>query len=418
MPQQQNTSVVALQLEKVRTRLPQLYERDNALLNMIQQRGDVEMVSSRNMRIPVQIRPGGKFGQVNMDGGDLGRGSGTRYQPAQVSPISFRFATEISKLVEYVTNSGEKAIANAVEREIIQSMAQFRNVLDRYLMTAGDAVIGEVATGGVSGNTLTLTDPHRADLMYFNQDVAIYSSDLATKRGESDITSIDYDSGEITLSALPSGTVAGDKVLISGVAGSNPVGIYGIKYHQSNAASGMWLNLNRATYPELRTPRVNANNSALTTGPIRLALNKLRKALGANIVQEKRLIACLNVEQEDAYEQLGIVISEIIKDSSARQGMDLFFNGPKTMASVPMYPNVHADPLRIDFLALEHWGRAVSKEIDFYEVDGNRIFPLYNTTSGGVEAAFVYYYVTTFQVFTDNPRCGAYIDGLIRPSGY
>ncbi len=416
--QQRNTDVVALQLEKVREKLPQLYERDDTLLTMIQERGDVEPVSSRNMRIPIQIRPGGKFGQVNMDGGDLGRGSGTKYQPAQVSPISFRFATEISKLIEYSTNSDEKAIRNAVDREIVQSMAQFRNVLERYLHTAGDAVIGEIDTGGVNGNTLTLKDPHRADLMYFNQDVSIYNSGLDTKRGESDITAIDYEAGEITLATAPSGTLAGDKVLVSGVLGANPVGLYGIKYHQNNGTTGMWLNLNRATYPEIRTPRVNANSSSLTTGPIRLALNKLRKALGANVLQQKRLIACLNVEQEDAYEQLGIVISEIIKESSARQGMDLFFNGPKTMASVPMYPNVHADPLRIDFLALEHWGRAVSKEVDFYEVDGTKIFPLYNTTSGGVEAAFVYYYVTTFQVFTDNPRCGAYIDNLIRPSGY
>ena len=42
MPAQANANVVALQLEKVRDKVPLLYERDDILLTMIQQRGDVE----------------------------------------------------------------------------------------------------------------------------------------------------------------------------------------------------------------------------------------------------------------------------------------------------------------------------------------------------------------------------------------
>ena len=99
MAQMQNTQTIALQLEKVRDKVPLLYERDDVLLTMIQQRGDVEKVSSRNMRLPLQVTPGGKAGSYNADGGDLGRGSGTSYDVAQVSPIYFRFAVEISKLV-------------------------------------------------------------------------------------------------------------------------------------------------------------------------------------------------------------------------------------------------------------------------------------------------------------------------------
>ena len=71
MAQIQNSQSVALQLEKVRDKLPLLYERDDILLTMIQQRGDVERVSSRNMRLPLQIRLGGKAGLANMDNGDL-----------------------------------------------------------------------------------------------------------------------------------------------------------------------------------------------------------------------------------------------------------------------------------------------------------------------------------------------------------
>src|SRR5712671_7277206 len=122
MPAQANANVIALQLEKVRDKVPLLYERDDILLTMIQQRGDVEKVSSRNMRLPLQVNPGGKAGSYNADGGDLGRGSGTAYDVAQVSPIFFRFAIEITKLVEYATNGRERAVENAAKREVANGM--------------------------------------------------------------------------------------------------------------------------------------------------------------------------------------------------------------------------------------------------------------------------------------------------------
>jgi hypothetical protein len=118
MAQMQNAQSVALQLEKVRNKLPRLYERDDILLTRIQLRGDVERVSSRNLRLPLQIRPGGKAGLANLDGGDLGRGSGTTYDVVQVTAVFFRHAAEITKLVEYSINSPEKAIENAAKREV------------------------------------------------------------------------------------------------------------------------------------------------------------------------------------------------------------------------------------------------------------------------------------------------------------
>ena len=87
MPAMSNSQTIALQLEKVRDKVPLLYERDDVLLTMIQQRGDVEKVSSRSMRLPLQVNPGGKAGSYNADGGDLGRGSGTGYDVATISPI-------------------------------------------------------------------------------------------------------------------------------------------------------------------------------------------------------------------------------------------------------------------------------------------------------------------------------------------
>ncbi len=422
MPAQANANVVALQLEKVRDKVPLLYERDDILLTMIQQRGDVEKVSSRNMRLPLQLVPGGKAGSYNADGGDLGRGSGTSYDVAQVSPIFFRFAIEITKLVEYATTGRERAIENATKREVANGMKQFRAFLDKLMQTAGNGVLGTISS--IASTTFTMTVPSGAALVYPGQTIQIYDTTLTTNRNvaagvTTTVLSADPITAQtITVDNVPTGTVATDVIVHDGLTGAQPVSLFGIKYHQNNATTGTWLNLNRATYPvQLQTPRVNAGNAALTPSNVRLAINKVRKSLGINHVS--KLIAYMAVEQEHAWENLGITVSQIIKEGGGSGGndLDLLFSGRKTMSGIPIKSSVNADQTRVDFLDLAHWGRAVLKDIDFYEVNGNTVFPIYGA-SGGIAASYIFYFDLAMQVWLDSPRTGAFIDTLARPSGY
>jgi hypothetical protein len=218
--------------------------------------------------------------------------------------------------------------------------------------------------------------------------------------------------------ALPTGTVSTDVLVHDGLSGAQPTSLFGVKYHQNNATTGTWLNLNRATYPvQLATPRVNAGNAALTPSNVRLALNKVRKALGIN--QVGKLIAYTSVEQEHAWENLGITISQIIKEGpgGSANDLDLLFTGRKTMSGVPIKSSINADQTRIDFIDLSHWGRAVMKDIDFFEVGTQTVFPIYGN-SGGLAAAYIFYFDTAFQVWNDSPRSGSFVDALARPSGY
>ena len=421
MPAQANANVVAPQLEKVRDKVPLLYERDDILLTMIQQRGDVEKVSSRNMRLPLQVNPGGKAGSYNADGGDLGRGSGTAYDVAQVSPIFFRFAIEITKLVEYATTGRDRAIENATKREVANGMKQFRAFLDKLMQTAGNGVLGTI--NRIASTTFTMTVPYGAALVYPGQTIQIYDTTLTTNRNvaasvTTTVLSADpINAQTITVDNVPAGTVATDVIVHDGLTGSQPVSLFGIKYHQNNATTGTCLHLNRATYPnQLQTPRVNAGNAALTPSNVRLAINKVRKSLGINHVS--KLIAYMAVEQEHAWENLGITVSQIIKEGgSDGNDLDLLFSGRKTMSGIPIKSSVNADQTRVDFLDLSHWGRAVLKDIDFYEVNGNTVFPIYGA-SGGIAASYIFYFDTAFQVWDDSPRTGAFIDTLARPSGY
>ena len=375
------------------------------------------------MRLPLQLIAGGKAGSYNPDGGDLGRGSGTTYDVAQVTPVFFRFAVEITKLVEYATNNKEKAVDNAAKREIGNGMKQFRSFLDKVVQGAGNGVIGTILS--VAGGALTMAIPIGAAGVYVGQTIQIYDPTLTTNRNVaagvvSTVIQADPISAAqvVTIDNVPAGTLANDLIVHDGLTGAQPVSLYGIKYHQNNATTGTWLNLNRATYAvQLQTPSVNAASSALVPTYVRLAINKVRKALGVN--QLGKLLAYTSLEQEHAWENLGIAISTVIKEGAGGRGndLDLLFTGKKTMSGVPFKSSINADQTRIDFLDMTHWGRAVMKDIDYYEVGGQTMFPIYGA-SGGIGASYIFYFDTGFQIWNDSPRSGAYIYSLARPTGY
>lgn len=421
MAGQNNAQVVALQLEKVRDKLPLLYEREDVLISVIKKRADVETVSSRNMRIPLQLIPGGKSGGVSMDGGDLGVGTGTTYDVAQVTPIFFKTAVQYTKLVEYATNASSKAIENATKLEVKNAMAQHMAFLDTLTQTNGNGVIDTIATGGVSGAVLTMTVPYGGALAILGNDYNILSSSLATNRGLVTVLSTDPITAKtVTLSAnAPGGTVATDVLVDSNVTPTQTVSLFGLKYHQNNATTGTWLNLNRGTYTQqLQTSRVNGNSSPLTPGMVRLAISKVRKSLGVNAWQESKPIAYMATEQEAAWENLGTIISQVILNQVTGTGQpDALPGAPKNMGGVPIKVSIHADQTRIDFLSLAHWGRAVMQETDYYKVGTQTLFPTYGA-SGGIAASINFYLVTGQQLFTDNPRAGAFIDALSTPAGF
>jgi len=128
------------------------------------------------------------------------------------------------------------------------------------------------------------------------------------------------------------------------------------------------------------------------------------------------------VEQEHAWENLGLTVSQIIKEGGGGGGHDhrMLFSGRKTMSGIPIKSSVNADQTRVDFLDLSHWGRA--------DVEGHRLlrsqlatrwFPIYGVPAAVSLPAISFIFDTAFQVWDDSPlRTGAFIDTLARPSGY
>lgn len=420
------TQVVANELETVHKKVPVLFDRDSLFYGNIEKR-PVEKVSNRDMRVPMEIRPGGRFGYFDPAGGDLGRGDGGTFEKATVSTVHLKHAVEWQKKAQWATDDSRKAVVNTFRHLLAKAMSEFRRQVDSSLMTGGDGVVATVTSVNTAGGKDTITcttDGFGVRLLRFGQFVSIYQSNLSAARvitpasgalvgTACQIDLVDYANKQFRLNGATTGIIAGDKVVLEGLSGANPVGLLGVPYHHSNASTGTWLGLDRATLPEIRANRVNASGP-LALSHARLALNKIGDRIG--LENGIKVTAWMHPCQVQAYEELGQLVQVINRSGGNKQGLDLYFDVSQ-IAGAPIRRSYSWDKTRIDFIVGEVWGRAEMNPPGFYEEEGRRLFEL-RGASGGVAAATIFYIVASFNMFTNNPAACAYIDGLTVPSGY
>jgi hypothetical protein len=412
------SSVVALELEKVLPRVQTVYEYDNKFYTFVKKQ-DVEKISNRQMRIPLELRPGGSFGYFSADGGDLGRGGAQFFDKAVVSSVFLAEAIEYTKLAQWATDDSRKAITQAVRRYVSRGLDELRRQLDSQLMQAGDGVIGVVTSDTPAGgsNVIVLTtDGFGARLMRYGQTVQIFDTTLATNRGSGVITNWDVEGKTISITPQIAGVIATDKIVTNGItAPSSLPGLFGIPYHHSNASTGTWLGFARSTTPEIRANRVNGNSTFLTLPMPRLAINKIGNRVG--IENDFNPVAWMHPAQKAAYEEIGQLVSIIQQNGNKEEDLNLYFGDNMQMAGASVKTSFSWDKTRIDFVSPSIWGRGEILPIGFYTTDGRKVFEI-RGASGGVATAEIFYMVVGMQTFVNNPAACAYIDNLSVPSGY
>jgi hypothetical protein len=412
--------VVGAELEKIDDRgaIPTLFEREDTFFSTVEKR-PVQVISERDMRIPLELRPGGKFGHFDSDGGDLGRGEGPLFDKAVVNTVNLKHAVEWTKRAEWATDDRRKAVVNTLRHLLSTSMAEFRRNLDSLCMQGGDGVLGTVGVVSNAGgfDTVTLNvDGFGARLLRYGQSVNYYNSTLSTNRtvgAEKSITFYDGPNKQIK-TATTAGLVAGDKVVVSGLSATPPVSLLGIPYHQSNASTGTWLGFDRALTPEVRGNAVNAAGG-LALPHARLAMNKVGDRVGMG--EGQKVTAWMHPAQLQAYEELGQLVSVINRSPKGGEGLDLYFGQNMTIAGIPIKTHFSWDRTRIDFIANDAWGRAEMHPAGFYTVDDKRIFEI-RGASGGVATSQIFYLCASFNFFINNPAKVAFIYGLTVPAGY
>lgn len=415
-----STQVLATELEKVRTKLPLLYDLDDQFYTSIEKK-QVEVISERDMRIPLAIRPGGYFGYYDPQGGDLGVGDGPSWDKAVINTNHFKYAVQWTKQAEYGTNDSRKAVINLFKELMAKAMPEFRRQSDSQCMTAGNCVLATATT--LTTVTLTndtvacTTDGFGVRLLRYGQRVNIYDSTLATNRtaaGPAKIIGLDLVNKKITLDRTVAGITAGDLILPEGVSGASPVGLFGVPYHVSGSTSGSWLGFTRSTTPEIVSNQINASSASLALPFARIAINRIADRLG--IDSNTKMAAWMHKCQVQAYEQLGQLVS-VINKSAKDEDLDLYFNDNMRLAGVPIQQSMSWDKTRIDFLTTDSWGRAELNPVGYHEVDGRKIFEM-RGSSGGVAASQIFYIVASWNLFCDNPAAQAYISSLAVPAGY
>lgn len=415
--------LLGAQLEKVDKELHKLLERSHMFYTAIEKKGRTEEVSMRPFRIPVQMTPSGLFSGYDPDGGDLGLGNGPVIDHAEVTPIYHKIAAQFTQKAQYATDTSEKAIVKANNLIIADTLETMKMALDQTAQGPGNGQLGVIQS--VASAVATMAIPNGAVGVYDGEQVNIISADMTTLRnvgGPLTITNHDIvESSTITFSApLPGTVVSGDLIVDPFITPQNPFGLFGIKYHQNNATTGSWQNLDRSAYPyQLRTSRVNAGGSPLLHVHCMQVVAKIKKSIGPEKFKKGKYRVYCNTEQEIQYKQLGINVQAFVKGSPQGNttSLDVLYSD-WTIDGVEPMVSTRADQTRMDWLDLNMWGRVVSKELSFYkDMYGTMLWPGYGS-SGGIKASWLFYYDIGHQIYNVNPLHGGFIDVLAVPNVY
>lgn len=423
---QTELQVNATELENVQEKVPVLFEREATFYSYIEKR-PVEKVSARDMRIPLEISPGGLFGHFEPAGGDLGRGEGPEFDKALVPTANLKHAVEWQTKAQWATDDARKARINTFRHMMATSMKEFRRGVDSLAMTNGTgtlATVSGVTTAGGKDTYTLAADGFGARLLRKKHLYSLYDATLSTRKpfaglgavgGEGPLEYYDGPNKQVRFNSAAATATAGDKIVVSGLTGTPPVSLYGVAYHHNNASVGAWLGMDRALIPEIRANRVAAAGSSFALPFPRLAVNRVADRVGFDSVMSME--AWMHPAQVAAYEEYGQLVSVITKTAKS-EGLNPYFNDKgMQMAGVGIRQSFSWDKTRIDFIVKEVWGRAEMKAPGFYDVDGRKVFEI-RGASGGVAASQIYYIVASFNFFVNNPAACVYIDQLAVPQGY
>ena len=81
------------------------------------------------------------------------------------------------------------------------------------------------------------------------------------------------------------------------------------------------------------------------------------------------------------------------------------------MPGVPIKSSSNPNQSRVNLLDFSHWGCAVRRDVDFYDVDGQTVVPI-DSVSGGLASSYLFYFVAGVQVWNESSPSGSYMSNL------
>ena len=420
--------VEAEELEKVQPHLEKLFEVEAPFWKALSKgAGSPTVVSYKEVRVPMRIRPAGQYRAFDPEGGDLGRGGGSLWQELKVTTAARLLAIEWNWKAKWATNNTKKALRNAVREDITAAVSEWNRAIDCEMVGSNDSRLGTVASvvDSTDHDEVKMNSDFGARRVRAGQQIVFFSvkagGGLNKWKGTATVQYVDVESRVIKLVKRPSGPksdldlAAGDVIVVEGAVGAADEGaggashFNGVQYCNDGASTGTYLDLDRATYPEIRGNSVDAGGSFTLAAP-RSAVRKIGNRLGGAAV--KKLTWWCHPDIRDAYEDLGMLISTIQKQPSSSQKMDLYFADKLQIAGNPLMEHYSWDKDRMDGISMDCFHRIeVKKPGPIREDNLGPIFSLYGG-SGGIAASNIWYMGGVMQTYCSKPSALTLVENL------
>lgn len=419
----------ATTLQKIRKNIKSSIEQDATLMTKLQKLPKEYVSSDQNIRVPLKVTYPGKYAAMDFDGGVFGDGGGVQTIQGTATTVARRHALALNLQPIFNTNSGEKAIANALVKQTADGLPEFLAMLEREFQTTGNLVLATLTTvAGAPDYTCTGSD-FGIQLLRKGMDIQVY---LATNPytiragGPYEITKYQPFTGPtFTTSASITGATIADVVCLYGQTYDSTVkGLMGIPAGNNYATTGTYLTIDRANYPEARTPVYDFNSGGLSLYGIRLGLNRMRIKRGISALASANPVVYINPAQVAAYEDLIMTYTDINRSTGAASAPDALLpygNGSiGKFEGFPVLESINAPKNRIDLLELNDWFLAETVPIDFFDFPdtGKPVRIAVDGTTGTPKARLLWYLFFQGQLVNANPGNGCAFPNLALGTGY
>lgn len=406
---------VAPQLEVVEDLLTGFFDEAKSLYNEFKKVKSSE-VSGRNNRMPILLRPGGGGGKVDLDNGNLGAGGAPKFDYTAMTPVDFTYNIAWSLKSKFTTDSTAKSVVDVVQLTIAESIKEQQVRIDKHLHTSGTGILAQISSGGGTTTwvmSASSTYPFGAYLLRPGMPVSVFAVGQGTLRGSAVIVTVDRQSATVTVDSDPS-TSNTDVVCVDGLSVAANTWTYGIPYWNNNSTAGSYLGWTRSSYPEVRTPTVNANGAALTPDLINELLAYVDSELGEEVTNTGDYFWYLNPKRHYDLTQYLTMISEVELSGDNGQ-IDAGHSRKKNrkFSGIRIVTSPNADPTRLDLIDKDNVQRVVYREPGWLKSGGQTIHLVPNTSSS-YNATEISYLIVSQQFAAKNPRRGGFISALAR----
>lgn len=374
--------------ERIEPNIGETYEGDDSLCSWVNNT-DAERVSTRSMRIILEVAVGGHTGGVDLDGGDNFAGGRSQKKLATLNTVAVAHDRAITSLAQYATETNEQAIEQDLRREVGHAIDELKVQEDIYLQISTDGVLATL-TDDLSAGKYNLAkansyfNPFQAFLLREGAIYDIYSNNLVSKRadgpygidpdgglthGFEDTTTVNvqFSSGGSSDDGVITGYTDGDRVVIPNMKNA---AFQGLPYHISSALTGTWQGIDRAK-EYARACSVDAGGSLLGTAHTYELQSKIHLRTGKDGIKD--LVPYMSVAQKQNYLQLAEPNLAINMMPSGGK-VDMQYGSIQINGAKPMV-NIHAHPEKVFFLKKANFVRAETRKLGFkVDRNGNRIF--------------------------------------------